>query len=110
MKPLIIFVIAVSFCFGCKNNHEPSKVEQLQIDTLQGTSFFNKPLIRRQIDPNRDSLQIANYNDALKRYDSDSLNVDNIVWLGRRIAYLGDYQKAIEIYTKGIELYPENAR
>ena len=110
MKQLIILCIALILCFSCKNDVKSIKVEQLKIDTLQGTSFFNKPLIRRQVDAKRDSLQIVNYNIALKNYKTDSLNVDHIVWLGRRIAYLGDYKKAIEIYTKGIELYPDNAR
>jgi tetratricopeptide (TPR) repeat protein len=110
MKQLTILCIAAILCFGCKNGQKPTEVEPLKIDTLQGTSFFNKPLIRRQVDLNKDSLQLTNYNVALERYKNDSLNVDNIVWLGRRIAYLGDYKKAIEIYTNGIELFPENAR
>jgi tetratricopeptide (TPR) repeat protein len=110
MKQLTILCIAAILCLGCKNDQKPTEVEPLKIDTLQGTSFFNKPLIRRQVDLNKDSLQLTNYNVALERYKNDSLNVDNIVWLGRRIAYLGDYKKAIEIYTNGIELFPENAR
>lgn len=110
MKQLTILFIAFILCFSCKNEVKITEVEQLKIDTLQGTSFFNKPLIRRQVDANIDSLQLANYYVALKNYESDSLNVDHIVWLGRRIAYLGDYKKAIDIYTKGIELYPDNAR
>lgn len=110
MKQLTILFIAFILCFSCKNEVKITEVEQLKIDTLQGTSFFNKPLIRRQVDAKIDSLQLANYYVALKNYESDSLNVDHIVWLGRRIAYLGDYKKAIDIYTKGIELYPDNAR
>ena len=110
MKQLTILLIAVVLCFSCKNDVKSTEVQSLKIDTLQGTSFFNKPLIRRQVDAKRDSLQIANYHVALKNYESDSLNVDYIVWLGRRIAYLGDYKKAIEIYTKGIEIHPDNAR
>ncbi|MEZ4796533.1 MAG: tetratricopeptide repeat protein [Flavobacteriaceae bacterium] len=110
MKQLTILLFAAALCFGCKSDKKANVVDQLQIDTLQGTSFLSKPLIRRQIDIERDSLQLANYNAALKNYENDSLNVDYIVWLGRRIAYLGDYKKAIEIYTKGIEYYPENAR
>ena len=35
---------------------------------------------------------------------------DSIIWLGRRTAYLGDYKKAIEIFTKGIKKFPKDAR
>jgi len=37
-------------------------------------------------------------------------NADNLIWLGRREAYLGNYETAIDIYTKGIAEYPKDAR
>ena len=37
-------------------------------------------------------------------------NVDSIIWFGRRTAYLGKYRDAIAIYTRGIELHPDEAR
>lgn len=43
-------------------------------------------------------------------YDKDSTNAEGIIWYGRRTAYLGDYLKAIEIFSKGITLHPEDAR
>lgn len=112
IKKNSLIILALLFLTGCKNqeNNNSNETFSIKIDTLQGTSFFNNPLVRRQVDAKKDSVQIANYNEALNRYNDDSLSVDNIVWLGRRIAYLGDYKKAIEIYTKGINLFPENAR
>ncbi|NJO25986.1 MAG: tetratricopeptide repeat protein [Bacteroidia bacterium] len=47
---------------------------------------------------------------AKSDFDYDSTNADNIIWLGRRTAYLGDYKKAIEIFTLGIKLHPQDAR
>jgi tetratricopeptide (TPR) repeat protein len=35
---------------------------------------------------------------------------DSIIWLGRRTAYLGRYRDAIAIFTKGIELLPNEPR
>ena len=82
IKKSSLIILALIFLTGCKNQESNTSNEtfSIKIDTLQGTSFFNKPLIRRQVNVKRDSLQIANYNDVLKRYNSDSLNVDNIVW------------------------------
>jgi len=37
-------------------------------------------------------------------------SADNFIWLGRRTAYLGRYKDAIEIYTRGIEEFPADAR
>ena len=37
-------------------------------------------------------------------------NADNLIWLGRRQAYLGKYNDAINIYSNGIKKYPNDAR
>ena len=113
MKITYVYIACFIVFFGCKTTEEEQvKIEDkvIQIDTLQGTSILNKPLIRRQVDPSKDSLQIGNYYAALENYQKDSLNADNIIWLGRRIAYLGDYKKAIEIFSEGITKHPDDAR
>jgi tetratricopeptide (TPR) repeat protein len=52
----------------------------------------------------------ANLRSAEKKYKADSTNDDHIIWYGRRLGYLGNYKEAIDIYTKGISLHPNNAR
>lgn len=52
----------------------------------------------------------ANMRSAEKKYQADSINDEQIIWYGRRLAYLGNYKEAIAIYTKGINLHPANAR
>jgi len=47
---------------------------------------------------------------AQAAYDSAPTDADSIIWLGRRTAYLGHYRDAIEIYSRGIELHPDDAR
>lgn len=37
-------------------------------------------------------------------------NADNLIWLGRRTAYLGRYKEAIGIYTDGLQQFPKDAR
>lgn len=48
--------------------------------------------------------------EARQEYEKDSLNADAIIWLGRREAYLANYKKAIDIFTRGIALHPTDAR
>src|SRR6188474_2400641 len=52
----------------------------------------------------------TNLRSAEKKYRTDSLNDEHIIWYGRRLAYLGYYNESIAIYTKGIKLHPGNAR
>ncbi len=58
----------------------------------------------------KDSAKVSKYLKALDTYNSNPMNAEFIVWLGRRTAYLGDYKKAIAIYTEGIEKHPEDPR
>ena len=48
--------------------------------------------------------------EARSKLSIDSLNPEHIIWYGRRTAYLGRYMEAIDIYTKGLSMYPANPR
>jgi tetratricopeptide (TPR) repeat protein len=52
----------------------------------------------------------ANLRSAEKKYKADSTNDEHIIWYGRRLGYLGKYKEAIEVFTKGVSLHPNNAR
>lgn len=43
-------------------------------------------------------------------FDHNPTNADAIIWYGRRMAYLGRYAEAIEIYTNGLQHHPHDAR
>ncbi len=48
--------------------------------------------------------------EARKRFDGNPNDADAAIWLGRRLAYPGRFSEAIEVYTKGIERFPKDAR
>ncbi|HLM69626.1 MAG TPA: hypothetical protein VK358_18940, partial [Longimicrobium sp.] len=43
-------------------------------------------------------------------YQRDPQNADAIIWLGRRVAYLGRYRDAIDIFTEGVRKHPADPR
>ena len=47
--------------------------------------------------------------EARTAYAHTPADPDSIIWLGRRIAYLGRFREAIDVYSRGIQRYPENA-
>jgi tetratricopeptide (TPR) repeat protein len=47
--------------------------------------------------------------EARSNFEKDQ-SADNLIWLGRRTAYLGHYKEAIKIYTEGIEKFSDDAR
>jgi tetratricopeptide (TPR) repeat protein len=48
--------------------------------------------------------------EARARYEAEPQNPDAAVWLGRRLAYLGRFTEAIEVYSLGIKTFPRDAR
>ena len=51
----------------------------------------------------------AKLTEARKNAETDP-SADNLIWLGRRIAYLGHYKDAIKVFTQGAEKFPDDAR
>lgn len=45
---------------------------------------------------------------ALQDFLADSTDLDNIIWLGRRLAYLHRYRDAIRIYSHGLRHHPDS--
>lgn len=50
------------------------------------------------------------FNKAKHNFEADPDNPDNIIWYGRRTAYLGRYDDAIKIYSDGIDKFPNNPK
>ena len=49
--------------------------------------------------------QLAEAKTAL---DHTPTNADSLIWYGRRLAYLGRIREAIDVFSRGIALYPDN--
>ena len=45
---------------------------------------------------------------AKSAYDHTPSNADSIIWFGRRLAYLGRVREAINVYSRGIAIHPDN--
>jgi len=75
-------------------------------DGVQAISLSGQPLTS----PTPRQAALDQLAIAKADYDADSNNADNIIWYGRRTAYTGDYRGAIEIFSEGIEKFPDDAR
>jgi tetratricopeptide (TPR) repeat protein len=75
-------------------------------DGAQALSLFGEPLTSPE--PGEDAADRLAM--AKTDYDGNPNNADNIIWYGRRTAYVGDHRRAIEIFSEGIEKFPNDAR
>lgn len=111
----IAFVIGLSvLLMGCPSAKD-SETEALPETTtsvkrsyeaisLLGDTLY-APSLSEAVQAQYDSaLQVAQ-----RDYRQDSTQLTNVVWLGRRLGYLGRYQDAIRVFTEGIKRFPESA-
>jgi tetratricopeptide (TPR) repeat protein len=68
-------------------------------DTLRALplSAATRTRYRQQLNQSADVLEL------------NPIDAEAIIWYGRRLAYLGQFREAIDVYSSGIALYPNNA-
>lgn len=105
IRILLLFSLTIfaAFAFGQSGDAKllPDVPEGAQAVSTSGTPLY-------AADPSEGALE--NHKKAKADYDADPSDADNIIWYGRRTAYLGDYREAIRIFSEGIEKHPEDAR
>ncbi|MFH1180185.1 MAG: hypothetical protein V1710_07490 [Candidatus Bathyarchaeota archaeon] len=73
-------------------------------------SLFGEPLFMTPLRPEIMEAQRKLYDEALKNWEDDPDDADNIIWLGRRTAYLGKFRESVAIFSMGIEKHPNDPR
>lgn len=99
-----LMLLALFFALSCT---QQAKEEVYELRSFQAMSLIGDSL---KI-PERDSAQLGRLNSNLEKAKADFENDAsemNSIWLGRRYAYLSDYLKAIEVFTEGLEKFPES--
>jgi tetratricopeptide (TPR) repeat protein len=80
--------------------------EKAEATSLDGKPLYRDPLITAEERPKLEE----NLKKAEADYARDPKSADHIIWLGRRLGYLHRYHEAIDAFSKGVELYPQDAR
>ncbi|MGH7539363.1 MAG: tetratricopeptide repeat protein, partial [Gemmatimonadota bacterium] len=76
----------------------------------QAVSLLGDTLYASALPPDALADRLARLAEARAAYEEDPDDPDAIIWLGRRLAYLGQYREAIDVYGEGIENHPEEPR
>ncbi|KYG83830.1 hypothetical protein AWN68_03230 [Roseivirga echinicomitans] len=89
------------FVFACSGEKTEEK-EEVQAYAVDGT-----PLHIPERSDEATTTLTSNLKEAQKNFDDDPSEM-NTIWLGRRWAYLSNYNKAIEVFTEGINKFPNS--
>ena len=99
---LIITQILISCSFNQMTNND-----HLLLQTTETITLFGDTLISPVI---KEGKSLDEFKSAQKIYFNNEDNSESLIWYGRRAAYLGYYQKSIDLYSEGIKKYPDDAR
>lgn len=110
--PFALFVLFLGAC-GSSNTEQQNEDLTSGEDTTATKSFeaislLGDTLYTLELPPERQMQYDSALDVALDNYKNAPQNLENVIWLGRRLAYLGKYREAIETYTKGISLFPNS--
>ena len=85
-------------------------VSVLVAQPREAVSLLGKPLVPPALSAAvraRLEADLANASAALTRSPGDP---EALIWVGRRLGYLGRYREAVSVFTRGVERFPSDAR
>ena len=111
MKPHLIvclYLVCALSAFAQEGTHR--RVIPTTQNQPEAVSLFGKPLYRIDL-PEATRAQLdSQYATAQAHYNENPADADRIIWLGRRAAYLWRYRDAIDMFSRGINAFPADAR
>jgi len=95
-------VLSILLLFSCTQAPKDTNPKPVaQAHSLLGADLYSA-------EPSDAALE--KYAEAKRNFEQAPGSADTLIWHGRRTAYLGQYRDAIEIFTRGIERFPQDAR
>ncbi|MEM7417372.1 MAG: hypothetical protein AAF389_17910 [Gemmatimonadota bacterium] len=109
---LLLCVSLVAAC-GAESNDAPTDSDAAPVvrpDGAEAISFLGDTLMQPDQPDEVRAVYMERYREAEDALVEAPDDVDALIWMGRRTAYLGLYRDAIDVYSHAIELHPNDAR
>lgn len=130
IRPTFLIVLAATVAIACSRQSNTDELTARDIGVGTDTGVGIAPMVNDPMVPERmegisllgDTLWRPTLSDeARERLEADLAaaragvaaapdNADSLIWLGRRLAYLGRYREAVATFTRGVQAHPEDAR
>jgi len=81
-----------------------------QMGRPEAVSLFGNRLYPPELPLERRTRLEADLAEARRAYEARPGNADALIWYGRRLAYLGRYRDAVDVFSEGIGRHPRDAR
>jgi len=105
---LACVAVALAACTSSPPDSAKTAESAPEPAAVQGISLLGDTLRTLPLSAETKARYETQLADAKASYDRAPTNADSIIWYGRRLGYLGRLREAIDVYTRGIEIHPEN--
>ncbi len=89
---------------------EPTAPAQDLPEGAQAMSLLGEPLFPLPASEEVQQERESQLEQALRDHEADPHGADALIWLARRHAYLGEYRRAIELFSHGVAEHPADVR
>ncbi|MFK7774765.1 MAG: hypothetical protein AB8F94_21680, partial [Saprospiraceae bacterium] len=115
---IILFSLIAFLAVSCENEKKPAaNTETTSVEETAKTEkkeasnkTFTSPIGKKLTVATPSEKMLELYQKAKNDFSKNSKDLENIIWLGRRTAYLGKYEEAIKAYSDGLKLFPNEPR
>lgn len=110
--PRFLLLLPLLASCGCSggSSDAASGAPLPDLGAVQATSLLGDELRPIVAEGEAHRKKLRQLEEARLAYEAAPEDLDAIIWYGRRLGYLNLYNEAIEIYTRGLELHPGNAK
>lgn len=107
---LCLVVVFLSFCSTPRKSSSVVDEQKPEIESSGFTSLLGDQLpIKELSNETRQSFE-EKLRVAKANLDQFPDSLDLVIWYGRRLAYLGRHQEAIDVYADGLKKFPDSHR
>lgn len=112
MKRILLAVPLLLLLAACAADAPPAEeaIEAEPERVVETTSLLGEPLHRPEFSPERAAELEADLAEARAAQEADPEGEEAIIWVGRRLAYLGRYRDAYTTFQWGLEQHPDSYR
>lgn len=107
---LSVGILGATSACGSREGREGSSSPETEEPAMTPEAYTldGKPLYRPEPPAEARAKLEANLAEAQARFDENPGDPENVIWLGRRLAYLGRYRDAVDVYSRGIDEHPDS--
>jgi tetratricopeptide (TPR) repeat protein len=100
----------LAFVAACRTGAVTDRTGLPTNSRVEAISLLGDSLLRPQVDSAAQSRMEAQLAAARADATARPADPDALIWVGRRLGYLGRYRDAIDVFSDGIRRFPNDAR